>query len=120
MNDDSAELTVRWFQEIENRLSDLLRIVSLDAHNSAAIFPQLTSVIIDSGSLVDTIFREEFASTHKKRRDLTIKDFAPFFQTKLNLAELKAVLYQYPLSYVTPFAEWVDPATREYKSISWC
>ena len=65
MNDDSAELTVRWFQEIENRLSDLLRIVSLDAHNSAAIFPQLTSVIIDSGSLVDMIFREEFASTHK-------------------------------------------------------
>lgn len=112
MTDAAAELILNWYLELERRLCSYLQTIPF---NSPTVLPPLANIIVDAGSLVDTIFREEFPSGTKPRDKLDIRDFAPHYESTLQLSKFRSVLYQYPLSYRTPFAGWLDPNTGKYK-----
>lgn len=125
MDADGAELVVKWYLELEKRLCSVLDNVYKDSPSSSVFFPQLTNVIVDAGSLVDTIFRSEFDLTKgqskkpKTREKLNIDDFAPYYEQKLQLSGLKSLVYQYPLSYINPYFGWVDSAGKRVTPEWW-
>ena len=119
MTNDAAELILNWYLELERRLCGFLQTIPFNTENSLITLPPLANIIVDAGSLWDTILREEFPSGEKPRDKLDICDFAPHYESTLQLSKLRSVLYQYPLSYVTPFKGWLDPSTGTYKRLQW-
>jgi hypothetical protein len=119
MTNDDAELILNWYLELERRLCGFLQTIPFNTPNVKITLPPLANIIVDAGSLVDTIFREEFPSGVQARDKLKIFHFAPHYEKTLQLSTLKAVLYQYPFSYLTPFAGWVNSATGKYAPLQW-
>ena len=119
MTNDAAELILNWYLELERRLCGFLQTIPFNTPNAKIALPPLANIIVDAGSLVDTIFREEFSRGGNARKNPDIRDFAPHYETTLQLSTLKAVLYQYPFSYITPFAGRVNSATGKYTPLQW-
>ncbi len=118
MDDYEATLVVDWFLEIEQRLSNLLQITRLTPSSRELPLPPLANVIVDAGSLVDTVFRDNCVS-RKKRKNLGIVDFHIYFEPLLNLSRQHSVILEVPLETIAPFADWNDPATGDYSAIDW-
>ena len=81
MTSDQAELVLNWYVELERRLCAILRTVPFNPATAKITLPPLANIVVDAGSLVDTIFREEFSVTSKPRDKLTIRDFAPHYES---------------------------------------
>jgi len=118
MNEDSAELIVLWFEELEFRLSEILKTTLYTDQNKDLFLPSLANIIVDTCSLIDTIFREEYRGT-TSREVVNIQDNCLYFEPILKLSRIKTVYLQYPLTYIIPFENWYDDATNEYKPVTW-
>lgn len=117
MHSKGSELIIHWYIDLENRLRQFLKIVPYDHQNKNVVLPLLSSIIVEAGSLIDTIFREEFKKTKKKK--LTISDFAPHYENILNLSQKKTIFYNFPLSYIQPFLNWCDKKKKNYVTLDW-
>lgn len=119
MNSNGSELIIKLYNSLESRLSQFLQFVPYDEHNKNAVLPLLSSIILESGSLIDTIFREEIKKSRKKKENLNINDFSPYFETNFNFSEKKTLFYNYPLSYIQPFSKWFNEKKGKYSRVDW-
>jgi len=120
MTDDEAEVILNQYQDLEERLGAVLQVVPFSTSNSLVVIPRLANLIVDAGSLIDTIFREEFPPPKPgSKHEPTIREFAPHYEKLLELSKIKAVLYQHPASYVDPFTGWIAPTTGKYQPLQW-
>ncbi len=119
MDTQGSELVIQWYKNLESRFSQFLQYVPYDENNKNAVLPLLSSIILETGSLIDTIFREEFKETKKEEKKLTIGDFSPYYETSYNFSKKKTLFYNFPLSYIEPFANWYDKKKNEYTPIDW-
>lgn len=118
MDDAAAELIVNWYEELEARLAELLKITRYNAQTKGLFLPPLANIVVDACSLVDTVLREEYQGL-KDRGELSIFDYCSYFEPLLGLSQVKTVLLHYPLRYVRPFEGWYDPGTKQYISTAW-
>ena len=108
-----------WYGELERRLLEFLHFVPLSSENWDTHLPLLAPVIVEAGSLVDTVFREEYADPSKAKSDLRIGDFAPHFEPRLNLSELRSLIYQHPPALISPFEGWTSEKSGEFAGLDW-
>lgn len=114
-----SELVIKLYNNLESRFRQFLQYVPYDEHNKKAVLPLLSSIILETGSLIDTIFREELKKSRKKKENLNINDFSPYFETNFNFSGKKTLFYNYPLSYIQPFAKWYDKKKDKYSRVDW-
>lgn len=106
MKENDSELVLEWFTELEDRLSAFLHTVNYSEQNRRGTFPRLANIIVDAGSIVDTILREEFEETSKRKAALNIIDYHARYEERLKLSSGRLLLYQYPPQYIEPFRDW--------------
>ncbi len=81
--------------------------------------PLLAPLVVEAGSLIDTIFREEYANPIKDRRELRIGDYAPHYENTLQLSQVKSLVFQYPPSFLMPFEGWTSGKTGNFAELKW-
>ena len=85
MDDAAAELIVNWYEELEARLSGLLKAIRYNDQTKGLFLLPLANIVVDACSLVDTVFREEYQGS-KDRDKLSISDYCPYFEPLLSLS----------------------------------
>jgi hypothetical protein len=118
MNEEKAENIIQLFKEQENRLSYIIELIPFNESTKKIVLPVLSSIIVECGSLLDTILREEFDDNNKSKKDCNIADFAKFYEDKYHFSKAKNLLLIYPPTYITPFSKWID-SMGEYKPLFW-
>ena len=111
MTPEQAENTLALYLEVEDRLASILDIVPYATQNETVSLPKLSSIIVEAGSLVDAVFREQ-VQTSKKRDDLNISDFADFFERTRKLSSIRTLTYRWPHRLLRPFEPWSRRDTR--------
>jgi len=103
---------IQSFNNIEKSILDFLKILPYSNNNLKAWSPALAPVILDCGSLIDSIFRS-LAPPRKtvrgriwRRKDFDINDFRQLYSRKHNLINLRTLLYVSPPKLLNPFGEW--------------
>jgi hypothetical protein len=118
MDQGNADLVVKWYVEMETRLTAVLRTVPYGRETESIFLPPLANIVLDACSLLDAVFRAEYCGS-KNRDDLTMPDYSCGFEPKYGLSQAKSVVFQHPLGYVFPFRDWYDHSTQEYRPTSW-
>lgn len=116
MDQTQAELVVKWYLELEDRLVQILRVTLYTPETQLIFLPPLVNIVLDGCSLLDGIFREEFGGS-EKRDDLNIVKYCRYFEQTYSLASLRTVMYQYPLLYLKPFEGWYNDGS--YQPLEW-
>lgn len=119
MTDLEAEQVVIWYRTLEGQLETFLKAVPLSDKNHDTHLPLLAPLIVEAGSLIDTVFREELPNSTESRKRSNIEDFAVYFETTYNLSQVKSLLYQYPPIYITPIYSWTSTKTGKYSERKW-
>jgi len=119
MDESNTDVIIQFFGELEDRLLGFMRYIPFNEENNSVILPLLSSIIVEAGSLIDTIFREEYLHSPKPKKDLTISDFAPYYEKNYYFSKKRTLLFIYPPSYIIPFVGWIDENNSKYKTINW-
>jgi len=113
-----AEWAVAQYLDLETRLLNILSTIPYRPENYGAIIPALASVVVDAGTLVDSVCRAVTQSGRTKQ-NANITDFADDLEPLCRLSELHTMLYAYPPQMLTPFAAWRDSHHDERPSPGW-
>ncbi len=119
MTDLEAEQIIVWYQSLEAQLETFLKTIPLSYANQNIHLPLLAPLIVEAGSLIDTIFREEFLASSTGKNKLNIENFACHFEERCNLSQVKSLLFQHPPRYLTPFEGWTSAKTGNYVERKW-
>jgi len=106
---------IELYEWYEQQVSDLLKFFPPQGDNLKTWSPRLATPLVESCSLIDSIFRiitpaqVKIGSQKKNRSNLGISDFAELYAQKHTLYERKAILLISPPKYIIPFKIW-EPA----------
>jgi hypothetical protein len=127
MDATTAANVIRWYQSLEEQLQEVLSVVPPQGTNlQTAWSPKLATVLVEACNLIESVFYDLIASSphydtttdkvqvpgEKKpcRRDrLELHHYARLYCDPLHLTLCKAVFFQAPLKWLTPFGEWSGP-----------
>jgi len=118
MDPAGVELIVIWYLELESRLLSALSTVSYSAETKSIFLPPLANIVVDTCSLIDTVFREEYYGP-KNKDDATIVDYSNFYEPRFGFSGMRTLVYQYPPLYMRPFAAWNGIASEGHKKLDW-
>lgn len=119
MDDKTSEIIIDLYIDIEDRLVNFTKYIPYNDSNKDVFLPLLSSVIVEAGSLIDTIFREEYECNAKRKNNLKIHDFAKYYERKFEFSKIKTLLFIYPPSYFSPYNGWINTDTGKYVTLSW-
>jgi len=118
MRDVQAGSILEWFVELEQRLIGVLGYVPFSEKTKDVSIPRISSIILEAGSLVDTIFRETIV-TEKTPDRLSMRDFAPYFEEKYHLSALRSIAFIWPPAYIVPFEPWSNAEADDRAALTW-
>jgi hypothetical protein len=101
-----AELAVAQYLDLESRLHDILTLVPYLPANRQTVMPRLAGIVVDAGTLVDSICRAITPRGTHKKKDANIVDFASDLEAYVRLSKLSTLFYVHPPEMLTPFASW--------------
>ena len=119
MDDRSSDLVIQLFLNLEKRLSTFIKYLPFNKENKFVVLPLLSSIIVEAGSLIDTILREEYSTPPKSKKDLNIKDFEAHYENRFLFSKKRTILFIYPPSYLIPFYNWIDGKDNNNTTLSW-
>lgn len=98
---------------------DFLKDSSAFLRKSRHLLTFTRPLMVEAGSLIDTIFREELPNQTKSQKRVNIEDFACHFEKHYSLSQVKSLLFQHPPRYLTPFDNWTSAKTGNYVERKW-
>lgn len=117
MNQIEADLVVKWYIEMEDRLSKILKTTLYTTETENIFLPPIANTLLDACSLLDAVFREKHIGPIN-RRDLTIVEYSEHFEPLYGFEGQKTIIYQYPLLYIQPFNGWLS-SSGSYQPLEW-
>jgi hypothetical protein len=102
---------VQWFELLEDRLLDFIRIVPLCTENLTVHSPHLAGIILEAGGLLDSVLREiapepEDPKSEEWRGNLDMADYEGLYRDRFGLPELRSYILVSPPQVRCPFAVW--------------
>jgi hypothetical protein len=84
MTDQEAEQVLIWYNDLENRFANFTDKIPLSQVNRRVYLPLLAPLIVEAGSLIDTILKEEYVNSPKAKKDLGISDYAFYYEANFH------------------------------------
>lgn len=112
MDDFDKDLTLQWYEHLEQQLLEFLRYVPYSPQNLNAHSPLLANIVVSACSLLDSILRQissdpvTTGSKQVRRKDLAIGDYARLYASRFGLPAFRSILLLTPPKYLVPFAHW--------------
>ncbi len=126
MDDYVADQVLRWYERLERGVLEFAEKVPLTQENENLRAPFLATILIDSCSLLDSIFRSrtpesvKIGEKVKNRDECKIPDFAALHAQTLDLPNTRSLMLVAPPSLRSPFKPWqVLTSESEYIPLSW-
>jgi hypothetical protein len=126
VNECQTSSIIFWYEELEERLIEFLKFFPFTHLSKNVPSPRLAGVVTETCHILDSLFREvsnpkeTIKGKTKKKKELTIKDYAELYAKHFNLSATKSLMFVSTPQYVIPFKEWEPPTTgREYKDLPW-
>lgn len=112
-NEITTARIVKSYEIIEKELLEIFKIVPFEKQNMSVWSPKLVNILLDCGSLIDSIMRDSVplkvkvkSGKIKKRKDLSMNDLRYLLSKKLPLGNLRSLVYVSPPKLLVPFREW--------------
>ena len=112
MDELDKDLTLQWYEWLEEQLIDIMRLIPSTPENFIAYSPRIAGLIVDACGLLDSILRQVSLDPSlvdgkaKARDDLNISDYAKLYAAKFELPTLVSILRISPPTYLNPFKDW--------------
>lgn len=91
------------FMSLEIQLRDCLEYIPFVAENLGVVSPKFIPIIMDSCSLIDSIF---FNLVNNESRKYNFKDYARLFESWIDLEESISLFLINPILPINPFKHW--------------
>jgi hypothetical protein len=123
MDAQTATTVLRWYEELEEQLGTFMKRIPPHGKNLQVWSPALATILVEACNLIESVFYHitpdpVIVNKSKKKRDkLYLRDYATLYSNHLRLPERKVVIFQEPLDWCTPFAQWSDATT--FPSPAW-
>ena len=101
------------FKELEGRLNYCLDYIPFMKENETTISPKFISIILDSCSLIDSIFREVIIDGGKNYK---FKELSELIEPSLNLNNTISIFLNPPISFLNPFKDWLRKTPKWWKA----
>lgn len=112
MDEFERDSVIHWYELLEDRLLDFLRLVppidaNLDVHS-----PHLAGIILEASGLLDSVFREispdpvTVSGKQKPAGDLEIGDYEDLYSTHFDLPNYRSYVLVSPPQVRCPFMAW--------------
>jgi hypothetical protein len=101
---------VEWYKNIESEIIKIFSIIPPTEANYKTVIPNLASLILDSGSLIDTIYSELNRNTNKK--------IFNYYEDEHLFSKINSVFLEKPLRLLSPF-KYCFSENKEYKEPVW-
>ena len=118
MTIDNSEIILKWYIDLEERFVSLTKSIPINPKNIKVELPLLASIIVEGGSLIDTIFREECNNGKRKDRN-NIGAYCKYFEPQIHLMNALSVPLVFPPQYLNPFKGWYVKSRNDYKARKW-
>jgi hypothetical protein len=99
-----TDFAVASFQVLERQLADCMEYLPFIDMNRQAISPKFIPIIMDSCSLIDSIFYEITSDVNLER--LTLKKYSRLHEPKLLLDQNSSLFLVSPVQLLQPFKGW--------------
>lgn len=126
MDELDKDLTLQWYEWLEEQLLDIMKVIPPAEENFIAYSPRPASLIVDACGLLDSILRQVSPNPaivdgrSKARDELNIVDYAKLYASKFELPDLFSILLVSPPRYLNPFENWAGLVSGgQYQSLLW-
>ena len=118
MEEEIAQSVISWYSNVESKAVEFTRYVPLVGENLQTWSPFLAEIIVEAGSIVDSVLRNSFSPREpcdeEKRKNLKINDFCRLYRDKYDLHSRKVILISAPPEYRAPFDKWEEHNPPEW------
>ena len=108
--EDALGFVVTTFSSLESELMEFLTFIPLLPENLSVSSPRLAPLLLDSCSLIDSVFRHTLGDDAARG----LKAYAS--EDRLSLHEAATLLLSQPIQLLTPFLEWRSQAPRWWEA----
>ncbi len=109
------ESIIIWYKNNVEDFHKILKIVPYNSNNKSVIIPRLSPIIIESCSLLDTVFFSLYKGNEKKP---DIRDYKKYYNKKLKLSSIKTLFYSEKAIIIQPFEDW-EKTTAQASPFWW-
>jgi hypothetical protein len=98
---NKIEFVVSNFNDLESRLLECLSYVPYIDQNRNTISPKFIPIILETCSLIESIFKETLGSGK-----FSFKDYAEHFDETMELKDTVSILLTSPIQFLQPYKNW--------------
>lgn len=102
-NEDILDFVVGNFSTLEDQLLDCMNYIPYLPSNMNVVSPKLTVILMESCSLIDSIFRY---MESRPQRHQNLRAYSKQFEARLSLEEADSLFLVSPLQILHPFKGW--------------
>ncbi len=97
------------FEELENQLIYIMKYVPFIPQNMATISPKFISIIFESCSLIDSIFKE---LTNEADKKYSLKKYSKIFEDELVLDSTISLFLSSSIIFYNPYKDWKNKTPK--------
>jgi hypothetical protein len=125
MDERTADITIRWYEDLEAQLIDVLRFIPPQEGNLTTWSPKLATIMVEACNLLESVFyhitpytvdatgkaKVDIDGKRKDRDGMKLRDYAALYASPLQLSERQVAVFQAPFHWRSPFSGWVGSAS---------
>lgn len=126
MDDFDKDLILQWYEDLEDRLLNIMRYLPPAPENLNSYSPHLASLIMDACGLLDSILRQitpdpvTIDGKSVSRKELNIVHYGKLYAAKFELPGMKSIMLISPPKYHCPFTPWASLVSGgPYEPLPW-
>lgn len=107
---EKIDFAISSFMVLERQLLNCMEYLPFIEANKQAVSPKFVTIIMDSCSLIDSIFYEIASSDNKEHFNL--KRYCSLYETELQLDENVSLFLVSPVRMMQPYKDWAKEQPR--------
>jgi hypothetical protein len=126
MDETAADNALRWYEDLEAQLIEVLRFIPPQGGNLTNWSPKTATITVEACNLLESVLYHitppsvPIKGKPKDRKHLLLTDYGELYAAQLRLAERKAAVFQAPFRWLTPYSSWAGlPAGTSLQNPEW-